>query len=66
MIISSLSFYVRFVPCQAICLLTFILARALHNDAFETPFASFAEILQRPPLLGTVDPHVVYRRCHDW
>ncbi|KAM7210221.1 hypothetical protein V8F06_014393 [Rhypophila decipiens] len=50
MIISSLSFYVRFVPCQTICLLTFILARALHDDAFETSFASFAEILQRPNL----------------
>ncbi|KAM7210532.1 Protein of unknown function (DUF3435) domain containing protein [Rhypophila decipiens] len=46
----TLSFYVRFVPCQAICLLTLILARALHDNAFETPFASFAEILQRPNL----------------
>lgn len=43
------------MPCRTICLLTRIISRALADDAFDPPFASFTEILERPNLEEAVD-----------
>ncbi|KAH7633844.1 hypothetical protein B0T09DRAFT_334751 [Sordaria sp. MPI-SDFR-AT-0083] len=44
------TFSATMVPCQIVCLVTFVAIQALHDDAFETEFSSFDELLQRPNL----------------
>lgn len=46
-------FSVTFAPCKTVCLLSFLVTRALSEDAFETPFSSVEELLQRPILEHT-------------
>lgn len=44
------SFSITLVPCRLTCLTTFIVSRALADNAFDPPFKSIAEILERPHL----------------
>ena len=45
-----MTFSATIVPCQIVCLVTFVAIQALHDDTFETEFSSFDELLQRPKL----------------
>lgn len=38
------------MPCQTICLLSLIIAQALHDDAFEAGFKSLDDLLTQPKL----------------
>ncbi|KAL8329142.1 hypothetical protein RB597_004736 [Gaeumannomyces tritici] len=46
----TISFAVAPIPYSLCCLSTLLFAAAINNEAFETPFTSFEELLQRPDL----------------
>ncbi|KAL8284679.1 hypothetical protein RB597_008484 [Gaeumannomyces tritici] len=46
----TISFAVVPTPCSLCCLCTFLFAAAIKDEAFQTPFASFEELLRRPEL----------------
>lgn len=41
------------VPCEMLCLVQQIVSQAISDDAFDTPFSSLDEILNRPNLEHT-------------
>ncbi|KAK4095806.1 hypothetical protein N658DRAFT_89913 [Parathielavia hyrcaniae] len=50
---SPVGFTVFFVPCQLLCLVSLIATQAIADRAFDTPFESLDEILNRPNLEHT-------------